>query len=318
MFVGMQEMVVVVQDMERLRSTLMDLGRWSAHPLPNAPAEQFAAWHVPEGCSRIEQMLMVPEGDSRGFLRLVRFHDVEAELMRPSQHTWDTGGIFDIDVYVTDARAFYRDLQRVGWTAFGHPTDYEWGGFSVCEALALGADGVVIGLLQPYGKILVDLPRYTGMSRAFNSAQTVRDYDTSMDFYVNVLGWKALVDSEIKDVEEPGRNVLGIPGAIARSVRRRVAILHPEGVNDGSVEIIEMKELQGDDFSSRCIAPNIGYLCARFPVVDASAYAQQVQERGAALYTEPMSLYMAPYGTATLFSVRTPDGAILEFYSLAQ
>ena len=55
MFAGMQEIVISVWNLEQLRSTLMDIGRWSAHPLPDAPAEQLTAWHVPEGCTRIEQ-----------------------------------------------------------------------------------------------------------------------------------------------------------------------------------------------------------------------------------------------------------------------
>jgi len=312
---GFQEIVVSVTDFDRLCSVFTSLCRWSAQPLPDAPAEQCAAWHVPGEITRIEQMLLVPEHESLGYLRLVRFHGIPQERMRPAQHTWDSGGIFDIDAYVGDARAFYRHLERAGWTAFGPPTDYDWGGFSVCEALAEGPDGLVIGLLQAYGTILIDLPSFTGISRAFNSAQIVRDYDESMDFYTNTLGWTALVDTDITDSEEPGRNVLGIPGSLARTVRRRVAILPPDGTNDGSVEIIEMKELQGDDFADRCVAPNIGYLCARFPVDDAERYAEEIATRGATLYTAPLTLPIEPYGPVTLFSVRTPDGAILEFYS---
>ena len=37
MFRGMQEIVVSVHNLERLRSNLMDIGRWSCHPLPDAP-----------------------------------------------------------------------------------------------------------------------------------------------------------------------------------------------------------------------------------------------------------------------------------------
>jgi len=109
--------------------------------------------------------------------------------------------------------------------------------------------------------------------------------------------------------------LLGIPGNIARKVRRRIGIVHPEGGNDGSVQLLEMKELNGQDFADRCVAPNIGYLCARFPVADAMAYAATLQERGVKLYSAPMTLVVAPYGKVTSFSVRTPDGAILEFYS---
>ena len=315
MFAGMQEIVVSVWNLERLRSTLMDIGRWSAHPLPDAPVEQLTAWHVPEGCTRIEQVLMMPENDSHGFIRLVRFHGVYAEPMRPSQHTWDSGGIFDINVYVKDAQAIYTDLQRAGWTALGPPTDYHLADFSIRQAVMVGPDGVFIVLLQSYGKVLIELPQYSGMSRTFNALQIVRDYDVSFDFFVNRLGWKPLVETVVEDKEEPGRNMLGIPANIARGLRRRVSILHPEGANDGSVQILEIKELDGSDFASRCVAPNVGYLCARFPVADAAAYADELRARDVVPYTEPLSLFVAPYGIVTLFSVRTPDGAILEFFT---
>jgi catechol 2,3-dioxygenase-like lactoylglutathione lyase family enzyme len=316
MHTGLQEIVVVVEDIARMRAVFLDVCRWSASPLPDAPAEQFSAWRLPESCSRIEQMLLVPEDEQRGVVRLVRFHGVEQALMRPSQHTWDSGGIFDIDVYVRDARKTYRELQRHGWTAFGPPTDYDWSGFSVCEVLAVGPDGVVLALLQPYGQVLVDLPQFTVMSRAFNSTQIVRDYDATMRFYLDILGWKAMVDSEVVGAEEPGRNVLGIPGSIASGVRRRVAIVHPEGTNDGSIEFLEMAELAGDDFSDRCVAPNLGFLSARFPVADADRYANELVGRGAELYVDPLKLDVTPYGATTTFSIRTPDGVILEFYSV--
>jgi len=315
MFVGTHEFVVAVWNMEHLRSTLMDVGRWSAHPLPDAPDEQRKAWYVPDACSRIEQVLMRPENDDHGFIRLVRFHGLDSEPMRPSQHPWDSGGIFDVNVYVKDTAAIYKKLQRAGWTANGPPTEYQWGEFKVRQAVTIGPDGVVMVLLQPFGRVWVELPEFTGMSRAFNSMQVVRDYDVSRDFFVKKLGWKTLVDSVVDDSEEPGRNMLGIPGNIARKVRRRIGIVHPEGGNDGSVQLLEMKELNGQDFANRCVAPNIGYLCARLPVADAMAYAAKLQERGVKLYSEPMTLIVAPYGKVTSFSVRTPDGAILEFYS---
>jgi catechol 2,3-dioxygenase-like lactoylglutathione lyase family enzyme len=155
------------------------------------------------------------------------------------------------------------------------------------------------------------------MSRTFNALQVVRDYDVSRDFFVSRLGWSPLMERDIRDSDEPGRNMLGIPGNIARTVRRRVGIFHPDGGNDGSVQLLEMQELGGYDFSSRCVAPNIGLLCARYAVPDAKAYASTLRAKGVPLYSEPARLVVAPYGALTLFSVRTPDGAILEFYSPA-
>ncbi len=312
---GFNEIVLSVSDLQRFSTVFAEDFGWSVELLRDAPREQWSAWRVPEACTRIEQRLLCPDGDRRSALRLVKFHGARQRMMRSSQHAWDTGGIFDIDVYVRDCPALHRVLQGRGWDAFGDPTDYAWGGFEVCEAVMRAPDGICIGLLQPYGKVLIDLPEYRVMSRAFNSAQIVRDYDAGMQFYVERLGWKVLVEAEVQGAEEPGRNVLGVPRPLATTVRRRVAIVHPEGSNDGSLELISMPELEGHAFDPHCVAPNLGYLAARFPHDDARRHAGELQARGVELYAGPIDLVVEPYGVVTTFAVRSPEGAILEFFS---
>lgn len=313
---GFSEVVISVETIGRLRDALTQTAGWKATDLPDAPAEQYAAWHVPKSCTRIEQCLLTAENDEAGRIRLVKFHGTSGEVMRSSQRTWDTGGIFDIDVYVSDVDTNYRELQRHGWTAYGEPTDYSWGGFEVRQSLAHSPDGIAVGMLQPYGKILIDLPDYKHMSRAFNSAQIVRDFDESLAFYTEKLGWKTLVNTVVVDEEEPGREVMGIPMPLAKSVERRVAIIHPNGTNDGSAELIEMREIQGRHFGDRCVAPNLGYLCLRFPVENLGQYVTELKQRNVEFYTEPTKLLIDPEGLANCFSLRTPDGAVLEFYEL--
>ena len=312
---GFTEVVISVESIPRISNTLTSLAGWTITQLPDAPAEQFSAWHVPDDCTRIEQVLLTAENDSNGHLRLVKFHGCsDTKIMRSSQRSWDTGGIFNVNVYVHDNDKIYRALQKKGWTAFGDPTDYAWAGFEVRETVTLSPDSFAIGMLQPYGIILIELPEYQHMSRAFNSAQIVRDFDESLSFYLDKLGWKTLVNASVKDALEPGQEVLGIPGPHAYSVERKVAILHPQGTNEGGIELIEMSELQGRDFSADCVAPNIGYLSLRFPVVDVASYARDLQQKGLELYTPLSTVEIVPYGPTKCFSVRSPDGVILEFY----
>jgi catechol 2,3-dioxygenase-like lactoylglutathione lyase family enzyme len=313
---GFTEIVISVDDIAKLRDALVKVANWSVAALPDAPREQFAAWHVPASCTRIEQVLLTAENDTDGRVRLVKFHGTDGVVMRSSQRTWDTGGVFDFDVYVNDVDSQYREFQRHGWTAFGEPVDYSWGGFEVRQSLALSPDGIAIGMLQPYGKVLIDLPEYQFMSRAFNSAQIVRDFDASLAFYQDKLGWQVLVSSVVKDTDEPGRDVMGIPMPLAHTTERRVAILHPQGINDGSTELIEMREIQGQHFGPRCVAPNLGYLSLRYPVQGLSSYAQELQERGVEFYSAPATLAIEPYGDTESFSIRSPDGAILEFFEI--
>lgn len=312
---GFTEVVASVVDIDRARAVFESVCGYQGHPLPDAGPALFEAWAVPDACTRIAQHLLVPENDTRGTIRLVQFHGVEREPMRPSQRVWDSGGLFDIDVYVRDAHAITRQLQQHGWLGFGEPVRYSWGGFEVVQWLAQTPDGLAIGLLQPLGKVLVDLPPYRAMSRAFNAAQVVQDLDRSLAFYLEDLGWQLFLQDEVEGVEEPGRDVMGIPMPLAKSVRRRIAMVHPGGINDGSVELIEMREIAGRHWGGRCHAPNLGWLAVRIPVADARAYAATLVDRGVSLATPPLSVSLEPDGEVTLFAVESPDGARLEFFS---
>jgi hypothetical protein len=311
---GFHETIISVFDIERLAKPLVEIGGWIRQDLPDAPDALAAFWGAPAGCRRVAQILLTAPGRTDGALRLIRF-DVEGrqELMRPAQHLWDTGGIFDVDVYVDDIEAVYDRFMRAGWTAFGPPTDYGWAGFDVTEVLLRGPDGVVIGLLKAHGAVYIDVPPIVGMSRAFNAAQVVRDYEVSMDFYCRGLGFKPLLDSRIDDAVEPGRNILGIPMPLARTTLRRVSIVNPQGGNDGSTELIALPELQGHDFASACVAPNIGYFANQYFVDDAAGYLAEIEARGIAAAVPLAELEMPPYGRVRGFAVLTPDNARLEF-----
>lgn len=313
---GFCEAVVSVEHLTRVAETLHAVAGWSWRPLRPAPPEQRAAWKLEKSGAPIEQVLIEPDGDERGRIRLVRVGDPDAVHMRSSSHIWDTGGIFDLDVYVRDCAATFRELQRHGWSGFGNPADYQWSGFPVREVLATGPDGVVLAMIETE-KVAISLPSYRHISRVFNSSQAVRDLDASLDFYIGKLGWKAFVTMDVRNAVEPGRNVLGVPMPLAETMRRRVAIVHPSGTNDGSVELISLPELAGHDFASRCVAPNIGHLSLRFPVTDSLSEARRLTHSGVPLYTEPMHMVIEPFGEVDLFSVQSPDGALLEFFSPA-
>ncbi len=315
MFRGIQEVVASVSDIPRIARVFTRIANYRVVRLPDARREQWSAWRVPRGVQRIEQCLLLPAGTAKGAIRLVQFHGGRQRLMRSSAHTWDPGGIFDIDVYTRDARKVYRALQAEGWSAYGEPTDYSWGGFDVCEVVATGPDGLVIALIEPK-QIPPGFRGFRGFTRAFNSAQIVSDYDATLRFFTDQLGWQVFVDTAVQGTLEPGAEVLGIPPAFAANVLRRIGIVHPDGSNDGSLEPIAMPELLGRNVSKHCVAPNLGWLSYRMAVPDAAAYARELRVRQVELYTALRRMKVAPYGVLDTFTVRTPDGAIIEFYSL--
>ena len=116
--------------------------------------------------------------------------------------------------------------------------------------------------------------------------------------------------------EEPSL-VLGLPMPQCAVVERRVGIWQPEGINDGSIELIQCAGIRGRDFSDAAVAPNVGILLLRFPVGDVRKLARSIEERGWPIYASLSVVEVQPHGDLTMFAVRTPDGAILEFYETA-
>ena len=76
-----------------------------------------------------------------------------------------------------------------------------------------------------------------------------------------------------------------------------------------------MPDLAGRDCSAHCVAPNLGWLSYRMPVANAATYLRELRQRNVEPYTALRRLRIAPYGELDIFSVRTPDGAIIEFFS---
>lgn len=311
---GISEVVFSTFDIDRALGPLVTAAGWRRIALPDAGDDQRAAWQVPDDCTRIEQALFCAPGDTRGRIRAVCFHGADRVLIRPSQRTWDTGGVFDLDMFSTDVRAIYSRLQNDhGWTAFGEPVDYEIGEFDVAQVVARGPDGLNLAIIQPHKPPIFELPRFDALSRVFNSTQLVADIDRALAFYTGVLGWQVLMHETVSGCVEPGADVLGIPLPLAETCLRKVAIVHPEGRNDGSVELIEIEGVDGRQYGDRAVAPNVGILALRLTVDDPAAYAREIEGRGAVLHGALTIVDTAPFGPVPCFSVRSPEGAILEF-----
>lgn len=84
--------------------------------------------------------------------------------------------------------------------------------------------------------------------------------------------------------------------------------------NLGSVEPIQIAGLEGNDYSAGCVAPNLGILSLRFPVKNIEAYAKQLCDKFVEIEVQPTQMTIKPYGKVKLMQIKSPDGAILEFF----
>ncbi|RKR15252.1 catechol 2,3-dioxygenase-like lactoylglutathione lyase family enzyme [Maribacter vaceletii] len=310
---GFQEVVFSVYNIEKWEAFLKNICGWKVVYKNTADKNLNTLWHLNEDV-KIEEILLINPGDTDGFLRLVKFHNVAQEQIRSGAQIWDSGGIFDVNTRVKDMETMYRNFQNEGWNGFTDPHRFTFGKFDVAEVLLKGPDGVTIAIMQRFYPPLEGF-EFEKTSRFFNSTTICKNYKKTLSFFTDILGFKFYFESP-GDKRENGNNVIGIPPNINGGITAPVCVIHPEGKNFGSIELLETKELKGKDCSHLAKPPNLGILMLRFPVKDAETYAKKIVEKGGELNTEVQVLEINPYGKIKAFSIRTPDGVWLEFLEI--
>ena len=311
---GYQEAVFSVRDAASYADFFAEVGGWETLHEGSIAAETLRAWGLPEQARAIEIVVGNP-GSARGYVRLVQFLGVEQQQIRSNAQSWDIGGFFDVNVRVLDMGAQFVALQSRDWQAASDPVQFGFGPVLVEEWLARGPDGIVLALIERIEPPLEGWPHLKQMSRLFNATQIVSDIEAAKHFYIEQLGFEVYLENRGTS-PEPGLNVLGMPHNLATQAPRVVYILHPQAVNDGSVELLHFEGLRGADFSARAVPPNLGILMLRFPVADLDAFAELVERENIEVAMQPMRVELAPYGDARLMAVRGPDGVWLEFFEL--
>lgn len=310
---GFQEAVLSVANFEKSLEFFQRVFGWRiiSRNLGNSSLKK--TWRLDENCE-IEEALLQNPGSKEGYLRIVQFKNVEQCQIRSAGQAWDSGGIFDINVRTKDMKTMYRVLQTEGWHGYSDPLRYTFGEYTVTEVLMRSPEGATVAVMERHEPPLVGFD-FSTISRIFNSSIITSNIEESHDFYVNKLGFKLFFKTE-GNQRPCGPNVLGIPPNINDKITVPVHIYRPNLDHFGSIEILETKELKGKDFSQLAVPPNLGLLMLRFPVRDVVTYADMLQKKSVKLNTPIQLIEIEPYGQMKMFSVRSPEGAWLEFMEL--
>jgi catechol 2,3-dioxygenase-like lactoylglutathione lyase family enzyme len=308
-----QEAVVCVRDLERWREALQRLFGWQVECRGQVDPRLLQAWGLPPQ-ARGEDMVFVQPGDAPRRVRLVRLDGVPQVQIRSSAADWDTGGVFSLLVHVPDVDAAFREAQALGWSAYHDPVEMHFSGRVLRKVVLRGWDGVNFGLYRAQLPPPPE-PRHAGAGIAFNGQQSVRDIGAARAFYRDLLGWTPWFD----DVLRLDCNNLGMPanhvGRTPMNVVIAAASRDAQGAwNYGQVELVEWVEFRGLDLAARAVPPNLGILALRVPVADAAARAAGFAAAGLVPFVPPVRVELAPHGEVLLFAVRSPDGAIIEFF----
>jgi catechol 2,3-dioxygenase-like lactoylglutathione lyase family enzyme len=317
---GFQEAVISVSDLKTAVATWREVGDFEVVCEGRVGADMAQFWGLPKQ-TKIEHVVLRKRGSARGLVRLVKFHGLDQVQIRSSAMTWDTGGIFDLYMYVDNVHAVFAKLRARGWQSYNDPVTYTLGPFTVTEVIVRGPDGEALCLMQrdapPYDKAQFGVIPGSdkGFGWPFNAALVSTDFAAGEKLFAEILGWKTHLGGDSKS-QPPGDNPLGLPKNIAQEYSRQFAAYAPHPTDrNGSIQIIVNKNISGRDLSGRAHPPNLGNLALRVPVNDLAAFDKEFTAKGGVIATPRRTLELEPYGKVDILAVKAPNGALIEFFA---
>lgn len=311
-----REAVLSVTDPDVTARFFKEIGGYEELGRGSVSASSIAAWGLDPEATGDYLLLRAPMGGDFGHIRLVSFENAGRRVpMRPGARAWDTGCYFSMMIRVKDMQSIYDDAIRLGWWTETPITALNFGTSDLRVVIYRGPDGVQV---QTYDRLSPPLPEaipdFERMTAPFNMMQMVADRDVAYDFFTQTLGFDTFYKGKPYTAKTPTPTPIGIPLSLTTSVPYRAGIVYPVAGEFGRMEMIEVMGIQGFDYSHQCEAPNLGILAVRYPVADIDAAEALIEARGGSLWRDTSTVELGEIGAVELFSVKTPDGSIMQFF----
>ena len=310
---GWSEVVISADNINHVSEAYIKVGSWKIMNQRRLNRD-WNKFYLLETKKQSREALIGNPGDSTGFIRIIVFNDPNKIDMRVNYLPWDAGGIFDFNVRTNNIERDLDKVRKLGWHGYSDPVRFQFGPYDVSEWIIVEPmSGAAMALIERHKPELLGWDTMKNWSRTFNATQIVNDMDKSLYFYQEILGFKTYLTSRAASSKEKP-NVLGLPLSLTDEVSRWVEILHPEGTNSGSVELLQFEGMKGIDLSSRMKAPNRGILSLRFPVENLQNLYDHLIKNKVPVDGDMFILNLPPYGKVRIFAAYAPEGARLEFY----
>ncbi|MCB1623697.1 MAG: hypothetical protein KDI32_03855 [Pseudomonadales bacterium] len=259
------------------------------------------------------EVLLGDAAGTPGLVRLVEFGAAAAITIRAAAQPWDTGGILSLMTRSNDTQAVWQAAQALGWSAFNEPVDFDFGAVRLRNIILRGPDGVNVSVyerLEPRMPNDADLRK---LRRPFNSMQSVKDLDRTRAFYIDTLGFELINSGKyLNPSHEP--NNFGMPANIVAENPIDFAIVAPVKDSATTVETVQLIGAEGRAVDAVAVPPNRGIVSLRYPVSSLDRVLARLSAHQIAPYIAPRTLVLRPYGRVRSLAVRSPDGAVLEFF----
>ena len=312
-----REVVISVTDPDITARFFTEIGGYEELSRGALSASAIAAWGLDAEANGEYLLLRAPMGGDFGHVRLVSFNNAgRREPMRPGARAWDTGCYFSLMIRVKDMQSIYDDAIRLGWWTETPITPLQFGESDLRVVIYRGPDGVQVQTYERLSPPLpAALPHFDRMTAPFNIMQMVADRDVAYDFVTQILGFATFFNGEPYTDKVPTASPIGIPLNLTTSIPYRAGIVYPVPGEFGRMEMIEVMGLDGFDYAHQCDAPNLGILAIRYPVQEVSVARALILARGGTLWRDVETVELGGLGEVQLFSLKTPDGAIVQFFA---
>ena len=309
-----QEAVISVTDLEKTAEFFKKIGGFKELYRGQSSKSSIKHYGLTADASA-EELLLSAKGSDVGFIRLIRFDNTDTKKpMRPGSRAWDTGCYFSLMVRMKGLREIYDEAIEMGWWTETPVAEIKFGESRLDVVIFKGPDGLQI---QGYDRLEPPLPKsfpeFERISQPFNIMQMIKNREHSRKFFVDLLGFNTFFYGAPFTAKEEAISPLGLPLNLTTKTQYRTAIYYPVAGELGRVEMIEFMDIKGLDHSENCHAPNLGLLSIKYPVKNIQHSLKILKARGLRS-TDVNQIELQPYGDISIFSLSSPDGAIVEFY----
>ena len=309
-----QEAVISVTDLEKTAEFFKKIGGFKELYRGQSSKSSIKHYGLSADVSA-EELLLSAKGSDVGFIRLIRFDNTDTKKpMRPGSRAWDTGCYFSLMVRMKGLREIYDEAIEMGWWTETPVAEIKFGESRLDVVIFKGPDGLQI---QGYDRLEPPLPKsfpeFERISQPFNIMQMIKNRENSRKFFVDLLGFNTFFYGAPFTAKEEAISPLGIPLNLTTKTQYRTAIYYPVAGELGRVEMIEFMDIKGLDHSEKCHAPNLGLLSIKYSIEDMQQTLGMLKSRGLQS-VDVNDIQLQPYGDISIFSLSSPDGAIIEFY----
>ena len=304
-----------VSDLEQTARFFREIGGYETVYRGSLAQTEIDTLGLPDGASA-EVLTLRATGSDAGYVRLIRFDNAGRKIpTRPGARAWDTGCFWSFMVRANDLESIYDDAIAMGWGTETPIAPLSFNGSELNIVVFKGPDGLQV---QAYERLNRPPPEgftpFERLSRPFNIMQMTRDREAVWILMEDVLGFNRFWYGPPYTDEEPVLMPLGIPQNLTTSVPYKAGIFSPQTqILYGRMEYIEIDGLDGFDYADRCNAPNLGWLSVTYPVASVDEAEALIQARGWTVETNAYETSRPSFGDITVFAIKAPDGATIEF-----